>query len=221
MRVLLLVAALGASALLAATAAAAVDPKAPQQRHTVADTRLADSLALRRADLGSGWKVDTRNPGNTACAAEPNESKLVQTAKVDPSFVWQDGVTTLGSEVDVYKTAAMAREDWGLSTLRLERACLIEAATSDLGGHGRVTLDSATKLPSPGLAERSLHYRLVITLHSTKTVKFVTDLVALGHGRVIVVLQALSLAKPLPAAGIEALTAKLAGRLAGGSGIGA
>jgi hypothetical protein len=218
LRALTLVAAVGASVVLTAAAWGAVDPKAPQQRHTAADTRLANSLALHKADLVAGWKVDPRAAGDSTCSAEPDESKLVQTAKVDPSFLWKDGVTTLGSEVDVYKTAAMAREDWDLSTLKLASTCLIESARAGLAGHGKVTLDSATALPRPGGAERSLHYRLVITVHSAQTVKLVTDLVALGRGRVTVVLQALSLNTPVPVAGLKALTAKLAGRLAGGGG---
>ena len=180
--------------------------------------KLANSLALQKADLVAGWKVDPRAGGDTTCAAEPDESKLVQTAKVDPSFLWKDGVTTLGSEVDVYRTAAMAREDWDLSTLKLASTCLVEIATAGLAGHGKVTLDSATARPRPGGAGRSLHYRLVITIHSTQTAKLVTDLVALGRGRVTVVLQALSLNTPVPAAGLKALTVKLAGRLAGGGG---
>ena len=43
---------------------------------------------------------------------EPDESALVQTAKIDPSFIWRDNLTRLGSEVDVFQTAAMARKDW-------------------------------------------------------------------------------------------------------------
>ncbi|HEY5059507.1 MAG TPA: hypothetical protein VII51_10885 [Gaiellaceae bacterium] len=221
MRLLPLIAAFGTFVVLTAAAWGAADPRSPQQRHTVADMKLANALALRKADLVAGWKVDPRKAGSSRCAAEPNESKLVQTARVDPSFLWKDGVTTLGSEVDVYKTAAMAREDWDLSTLKLTSTCLIEVVDAGLAGHGRVTLDSATVLPAPGLAQRSLHYRLVITVHAAQTVKLVTDLIALAHGRVTVVLQALSVGSPLSAAGLSAVAAKLAGRLGGGSGIGA
>ena len=216
MRAVPLVAAFVTSVILAAAAWGAVDPKAPLQRHTAADMKLANSIALHKADLVAGWRVDPRAAGDSACSSEPDESKLVETAKVDPAFLWKDGVTTLGSEVDVYKTAAMARDDWDLSTLKLASRCLLEIATAGLAGHGKVTLDSAMALPRPAGADRTLHYRLVITVHAAQTVKLVTDLVALGRGRVTVVLQALSLNTPVPAAGLKALTAKLAGRLDGG-----
>lgn len=221
MRAVLLIALLGAALVLAAAAWGAVDPKAPQQRHTAADMKLAKAIGLRKSDLITGWKAEPQSGAGPRCAAEPNESKLVQTARTDPSFVWEDGVTTLGSEVDVYKTAAMAREDWDLSTLKLARACLIDIAAASLGTHGRVTLDSARALPSPGLSMRSLHYRLVITVHAAQSAKLVTDLIALAHGRVIVVLQALSIGAPLPAVDLQELAAKLATRLDGAGGIGA
>jgi hypothetical protein len=40
---------------------------------------------------------------------EPDESALVQTAKIDPSFGWKDNLTRLGSQVDIFQTAAMAQ----------------------------------------------------------------------------------------------------------------
>ena len=120
--------------MLAGTAAA-LDPKDPQQRHTAADTTLAKSLGLHLKDLPAGWKPAKPTPNPPPCTTEPDESKLVETARIDPTFIWTDGVTTLGTEVDIFKTAAMAETDWGLSTLALFRSCLLESARDQLPGY--------------------------------------------------------------------------------------
>ncbi len=222
MRAVALIAVLGAAAALAGTAWSAVDPRDPQQRHTAADTKLAQTLALRGTDLAAGWKAEKQQTGSgPACVGEPDESALVQTAKIDPSFVWRDNLTRLGSQVDVFQTAAMARRDWALSTLKLSTSCLLQDASAEFGTSVHVTLVSSQALAPPGHAERSLHYRIVLAVRSTQTVRLVTDVVALGRGRITVALHSLTLTTtPLPASGLAQLAAKLAGRLGvGGIGI--
>lgn len=203
--------------LLAGTALAATDPKDPQQRHTAADTKLATSIAIRRPDLAAGWKAAKPGP-RTACSVEPDESKLVQTARIDPTFLWKDGVTNIGTEVDVFRTKAQARRDWELSTLKLFRACLLESARHRLGPKLKVGLVSAKRLAAPALAERVLHYRIVISVRGKTSVPVVSDVVALGRGRVTVVLHAFSVRTALPDAAIRPLLELLANRLAAGSG---
>ena len=217
MRAVALIAVLGAAAALAGTARSAVDPNDPQQRHTAADTKLAQSLALRAGDLAAGWKADKQQSGSRPpCAGEPDESALVQTAKIDPSFVWKDNLTRLGSEVDIFQTAAMARKDWNLSTLKLTTSCLLQEASAELGKSVHVSIASSKALAPPGHAERSLHYRLVLAVRSTQTIRLVADVLALGRGRVTVVLHSLTLSTtPLPEAGLAQLATKLAGRLGG------
>jgi hypothetical protein len=107
-----------------------------------------------RGDLAAGWKLAPPHPKSPPCTTEPNESKLVQTAKVDPTFIWKDGVTSLGSEVDIFKTDAQAKADWRLSTLKLFRACLLENARSQLGKTFKVRIASAKSLSSPAAARR-------------------------------------------------------------------
>ncbi len=217
MRAVALIAVLAAAAP-AGTARGAVDPKDPGQHHTAADTKLAESLALRASDLAAGWKADRQQSGSgPACAGEPDESALVQTAKIDPSFVWKDNLTRLGSEVDVFRTAAMARTDWKLSTLKLATSCLLQTASAEFGKSVHVSIASSKALAPPGHAERSLHYQLVLSVRSTQTIRLVTDVLALGRGRVTVVLHSLTLSTtPLPEAGLARLATKLADRLGGG-----
>jgi hypothetical protein len=211
-----------AGALVLASGAAARDPKEPQQRHTAADTRLARSIALKQADLPNGWKPRPPQKDTPSCSIEPDESTLVQTARVDPTYEWADGVTSVGSEVDIFKTTAQAERDWRLSTLALMRRCLLESARRQLAPQKvTVTLLTATEMPAPKLGERALHYRLVLQLReatSKTAVPIVTELLGIGVGRISVVLHALARGKALPAAGVDSLASLLAKRLVAASG---
>jgi hypothetical protein len=217
MRVPWLLALLLAALVLAGTAAA-LDPKDPQQRHTAADTSVAESLGLHLKDLPAGWTPAKATPNPPPCTTEPDESKLVETAQIDPTFIWKDHLTTIGTEVDIFKTAAMAKTDWGLSTLALFRSCLLESARDQLPGY-TVTLLSAQKLPRPSAtAERSLHYRLVFALtHQGTAIPIVSDVTALGKGRETVILHTFSVRAPLPSSDVSQLLRLLVGRLAGKS----
>ena len=101
----------------------------------------------------------------SAARAAPGESDLVQTARIDPTFVWTDGVTTVGSEVDIFNTTAQAKRDWRLSTLAVVGRCLLESARKSLAKqHATVTIAAADSLAPPKLGERSLPYRPVSLL---------------------------------------------------------
>jgi hypothetical protein len=217
MRVLLAVAvvALGVSSV---AAAAAVDPRAPRQAHTAADTKRANAIVLRRSDLASGWKLDPPPKSSPACTAGPDESKLVQTAKADPSFTWKDGVTSIGSEVDIFRTSAQALMDWRASTRSLIGTCLLQSARGGAGTQVNVRIVSTSTLPAPKGAARSLHYRFVFGFRTAKTANLVIDIVALGRGPVTVVLHTLTVRTALPVATLDALTGVLAARLNAGLG---
>jgi hypothetical protein len=206
-----------AAALVLAAPAGARDPKDPQQRHTAADTKLAKSLALRQSDLAAGWKPAKPTPEPPPCKTEPDESKLVQTARIDPTFIAKDGVTNIGTEVDIFKTAAMAKTDWALSTLKLFQSCLLQSARDQLP-HYTVRLVSAKELPKPAVtAERSLHYRLIFSIvHGGTAVPIISDVIALGRGRETVVLHSFSVRAPLPSSAVNQLVQLLANRLGAG-----
>jgi hypothetical protein len=200
-------------------AAAAVDPRAPRQAHTTADTKRAKAIVLRRSDLATGWKLDPPPKSDPPCTAGPDESKLVQTAKVDPSFTWKDGVTSVGSDVDIFRTSAEALTDWRASTLSLVATCLLQAARHGAAKTMHVRIVSTSTLPAPKGAERSLHYRFVFGFRTANSANLVIDFVALGRGPVTVVLHTLTVRTALPAATLEALTGVLASRLNAGHGL--
>jgi hypothetical protein len=206
-----------AALALAAAATAAAHSRDPVQRHTASDTRRAQALALRRNDLAAGWKTDKPSKPGPPCTAGPDESSIVQTARVDPSFTWKDGVTSVGSEVDILRSAREARRDWSVSTLDLMMTCLLQSARAGVGKTVHVTLVSATRLAAPKSAERALHYRFVFALHSKQAVQLVADVIALGRGRITLVLHTLTVRTPLPAAVVGALVGVLADRLNAGS----
>jgi hypothetical protein len=216
-RLLLLAAVATALATGADAASGASDPNAPRQRHTAADTRLANKLALRRNDLAAGWKAAKPVKDGPPCKGAPDESDLVQTAKVDPSFIWRDGLTTVGSEVDVFRSKREALKDWRLSTFALMKTCMLQSARFGLGKGVRVSIAGGGALTPPRGAERALHYRLVFSVRSkARTLSLVTDVVAVGRGRITVVLHALTAARPLPAAVLGTLVGALTDRLNGG-----
>ena len=225
MRVLLVAAAFLAL-LLAAPAGAAPDPKAPAQRHTKADMKLAGSLVLKQSDLAAGWtKVPPQKPP-PPCSIEPDESKLVETGTADPTFLWTDKFTQIGSQVDIFRTAAQARLDWRLTTLPLLRGCLLENARKTFGKKIAVRVHSARLLKPPGYGERSLHVRLELDLTQKSgakphTIRLVSELVGIGVGRISVVLHTITTGTALPAAAVSSLTKALATRLtAKSSGLG-
>jgi hypothetical protein len=200
-------------ALVLALPAGATNPKDPQQRHTAADTRLATSIALKTADIATGWHAD-KSPSKSSdapCKSQPDESSLVQTALVDPSFTYRDGVTNIGSEVDVFRTAREARLDWRLSTLPALRDCI--ASSLQTGAKTPVTVSSFRRLPISNLSERTLYYRLTMVIHAAKPVTIVVDLLAVGKGRVSAVFHTFSVGIPLPSTDMMIFARLLAGRL--------
>lgn len=211
--------------LVFAATASARDPKEPQQRHTAAATQLARSIALKRSDLATGWKAAPKEKLGPPCSTEPDESNLVQTARIDPTFVWKDGATTVGSEIDVFRTAAEARRDWQLTVkLGLVRSCLLEGMRKQVAKqHWKVSVSSAVALAPPKLGERSRHYLLTFLLRrkyagKLEAITLVTELIAMGVGRTSVVLHVQSPGQPLPSSGLVSLAKKLSKRLASASG---
>jgi hypothetical protein len=216
-RTLLLATVASALAAGVAAASAAKDPNAPRQRHTAADMQRAKQLGLRRGDLGAGWTAAKPEKDTAPCKGSPDESDLVQTARVDPSFTWRDGITTVGSEVDVFRSRREALKDWRLSTFALMKTCMLQSARVGLGKGVRVSITDGAVLTPPKGAERGLHYRLVFAVRSkAPTLSFVTDVIAVGRGRITVVLHTLTVARPLPGTVAGSLVATLADRLNGG-----
>jgi hypothetical protein len=203
------------AAALAASASAARDPKLPRQQHTAADSSRANSIALKLSELGPAWSVAPRDK-IPRCSSEPDESALVQTARVDRTYVSADASAYLGTQVSIFRTAAQAGRDWRLATLKVVRDCLLERARELYARqHIAVRLLLAVAMKPPTRGDRSLHYRIVLLLSAGKrALPQVTDVVGLGLGRISVFLRATSSpAEPITGAVLRSITGLLAARL--------
>jgi len=170
-------------------ALALAGPKDPTKRHTAADMRLARSIALRQADFAAGWTAEksSNTSGDADCAAQPDESKLIETGSVDPTFDSpHGGAVTVDSEVDVYQTKAMALADWRTANLRGLRSCLAELFAKTTGTRVVVTA-AAVPVPVQVHAERSLGFRFELKANGHA---YDLDLIALGKGRTTLLLSA-------------------------------
>jgi hypothetical protein len=179
---MLLAAAVAAPAALAGS-------KDPTKRHTAADTRTAKTIALKLSDFAQGWKQEKSSSGDSGpdCRAQPDESKLIETADVDPTFDSPNGgAVTVDSDVSLYKTKAMALADWRTAKLPLLRACLAELLSKTLGKTATVAV--AKQVPVTVHAERKLGLHFEFNANG---VAITTDLIALGKGRTTVLLTAL------------------------------
>jgi hypothetical protein len=200
--------------LVFALPAGATDPRGPQQRHTAGDTQLAKSVGLTLHDLPGDWRAakGSLNFDTPSCTSRPDESGLVQTALIDPSFFWRDGASNMGSEVDVFRSARAARLDWRLSTLRVLTGCV----RSELQHGGtRVTVSSARELRIANLSERTVHHRLTFVLYrpKKKPITAVIDVIAVGKGRVTTTLHSFTADRPIQGAGMTAFARVVANRL--------
>jgi hypothetical protein len=204
---------LAIAAAIAAAAAAAPDPRQPRQQHTAFDMSRARSIALKASDLGAGWSGAPQE--TTPCSAEPDESSLVQTGGFDRTFLGPDRSTTVGSRVEIFRSAGQAQRDWRLGTLRQMGDCLLQRTRARFAPrHVGVRLITAMALKPPTRGERSLHYRIVLLLSAgAQSVPLVTDIVGIGIGRISVLLRASTPAAPIPVTALQSLTGVLAQRL--------
>lgn len=198
-----------------AALAVAANPKDPQKHHTAADMRAAQAIALRVPDLPAGWKRVSSGNSDDTCAAQPDESQLVETADVDPTFDSPAGaVAEIDSEVQTFATAAQARRDWSSATGAAIRSCLQEEIARQIGGQVKVTL---TPFAPPKVAvEREKAFRTTVDATAQgKRVVATAYLIALGERRTTVFLSTFALrGYTVQPTVTRALVALLARRLA-------
>lgn len=175
------------AAVAAVALALAANPKDPTKRFTAADTRLATAIALRQSDLPAGWKRIKSDTSTGTCRAQPDESKLIETADVDPTFESPNQAIDIDSEVQIFATTAMARTDWSYATLKMIHSCSREELAKALGPAAKMTV---TEVAPPNLgAERAKAFHMAVSATvKGRHVEFESGLVAIGKGRVDVIL---------------------------------
>jgi hypothetical protein len=197
-----------------AALAVAANPKDPQKHFTASDTRAARAIALRLSDLPPGWKQVKSNNSDDTCTAQPDESQLVETADVDPTFNSPAGpVIQINSEVQTFKTAAQARRDWAWATLSAMRSCLREELKGQFGQHAKISLFSLTPPKLPVEREKGFRMAIDATVQGQRVVAGFS-LIALGQGRTTVFFSMFSLRGfTLPAIVTRAYVTVIAHRL--------
>jgi hypothetical protein len=119
--------------------------------------------------------------------------------------------------VDVFRSKQEALKDWRLSTFALAKKCMLQSARAGLGKGVRVSIAGGSQVTPPRGSERALHYRLVFSVRAqSRTLSLVTDVIAVGRGRITVVLHTVTVARPLPGSVLTSLTGTLTDRLDGG-----
>jgi hypothetical protein len=208
-RAFVLALAAAAGAITVATALAG--PKDPTKRHTAADTRIAKSIALKRTDLGAGWtETSSGSSGGPDCKAQPDESKLIETADVDPTFDSPNGgAATVDSDVTLYKTPAMALVDWRTAKISILRACLAELLGKELGKKAAIVSARTVHVSLKAPRTLGLHFEFRV-----KAVDVSVDAIGLLKGRTEVILTAIGVKGSYTRAQLNPLAAVLARRLA-------
>ena len=192
--------------------AALAGPKDPTKRHTAADTKTANAIALKLSDFAAGWKQEksSSNSAGPGCKAQPDESKLIETADVDPTFDSPNGAVTVDSDVSLYKTKAMLLGDWHTAQVSLFRACLAELLSKSLGKTATVAV--AKRVPVTQHAERTLGFHFEFKANG---VVISADLIGFAKGRTEAILSAFGPKGSYKRSDLNPLAAVIARRLAG------
>jgi len=171
-----------AAALVTASAALAAGPIV---RHNAMDQAAARAAVLKASDLGTGWTGSVKTvakPEPLSCPPSfvPRQDDLVVTGHVESSFQKQ-GVA-IGSEVALFETAQMVRNDWSRTIRPQVLSCL--ASVYRKGAVSGQKLVSVRKVAFPRVAPLVAAYRVSSTVtQQGQTIPLALDLVFVGKGR--------------------------------------
>ena len=180
--------------VLAASAAAAVNPRAEKVRLRPADVSLAKRAVLQQADVGPDWsRVPTqrRSDGQFACASfKPDFSAFTVTGQASASF---REASPPGAQIDstvaVLRTKAQAAGDFRLGAKPQLARCLAEELRRAFrrypdGVEGELL--SSKMVPAPKLGERSAAYAITARLSGNgNSLPVFVDVIAFQRGRSI------------------------------------
>ena len=177
-----------AAALVLASAALAAGPIV---RHNAKDQAAAKAAVLKASDLGTGWSGTVRGvtkPEPLSCPPSfaPRQDDLVVTGDVASNFQKQ-GVL-IGTEVALFQTVQMVRNDWSRTIGPRVVPCLASVyRKSAVSGEKLV---SVRKVPFPRVAPLVAAYRVSSKVtRQGETVPLALDLVFIGKGRSEISLQ--------------------------------
>ncbi len=212
------------SVLALAAAAPAADGE-PKRAITKADEAAARSIVLRRADLGEGFVARPAGPDDlppgVRCGALDESDLTIGGDANSPDFrLDAPGVLlTVGSTVQVYKTAADANASWARGQRPAATTCLADIVRKSGGAGQRVTVVSAKRIAFPKLSPKTTAFRIVANVRSGgASVKVYFDAVLLQQGRIQAGVVFTSAVQPIGLADRAALAGVVASRLAKAAG---
>jgi hypothetical protein len=192
----------------------------PKEAFTKVDQARAKSMLLRRSDLAAGFKAHPSSTSSSdAYCKGDDESDLTLTGKAQtPDFVLTSPTRFfyIGSEAEIYRTAAQALVSWRRATSPAGEKCARKIIADELTGTGPSTgFQSFAREPFPNVAPLTIAYRVTAKIHAAAgqvTVYF--DVVALQRGRAQAVLFIASGGAPLARAETLQFARLLSGRMA-------
>jgi hypothetical protein len=190
-----------ALALVVAAPAAARNPRLEHLALRPADMASARNAVLRAADLGSGWTGTVENARDDSapdCAFQ-DYSKFTITGQAQTRFS-QQGASVV-SRVEVYKSRADALGDFGVDTQPRTALCEGRAIRDGFAKQAAkgmtVTLTSAKRLAAPQVGERSVAFRIVLTItQQARSLKLYIDLIGFVRDRAAASVVVVAPAKP-------------------------
>jgi hypothetical protein len=211
------------AALVLPAAALAADTD-PQKRPTAADKRKAASIVLKRADFVAGWKrapVSSDSDGEFSCPGyDPDQSDLVLTGEAEAEFNGPQGIPSVYSVANVYRTRREATAAWTRSDKPGLVPCIAKTMKAEFAkSGGKVSITKQGRVAFPRYAPRTLALRFafgvaVTEAGKTSTVPLTIHIVVLGHGRGDAMLMTVAYGSGVPPADLRAFAKLTAQRLA-------
>lgn len=208
---------------LALPALALAGHQEPKRQLAPADERRAAAIVLRKADFAAGWRKlpsQAQDDSHLDCPAyQPNEADLVLTGDAESDFERPEGLPSVYSFADVYKTTANARASWARGVRPALAACMAKLLAETLRAEGTpVKIVSVARIAFPKLAPLTAAFRAVLRATVTEsgettTIPLTMHLVALGRGRGQAGLMTVSVGTGTPAADLRVFARLLAQRL--------
>jgi hypothetical protein len=207
-------------ALSASVHAALAASGEPQKRPVAADGRIATSVLLTRADLGTfAWKpvpgaATTLSKCGIIRRLQPVESDLVETGAANGPLFTNKAAQALTQTVNVFATPRQANEVWARTTTKNLIICM-EQQVENLSTMGApVSVTDWRPLKLPKLSGHAVGYRIIATASAGKKKSNVYfDLILLNHSRTITKLILSALGKPFSASYEDRLAIDLSQRL--------
>jgi hypothetical protein len=194
----------------------------PKKALTKKDQATAQTVVVKRGDLGQGFTAVARNkddgvPKGARCGPLDESDLTVTGDAASPDFrlAQQAVFVTVGSTAQVYRTLREANASWSRGTTRQTTTCLADIVRLSAAPGQKITVLSATRVRFPSLSPKTTAYRLVLTVTiGAQQVRAYVDAVVLQHGRIQAGVLFTSLGRPVEQAQRVALAAVVAARMA-------